>query len=164
MISMKLALSLTALLATAAAIQAGDVPSVPYPQAFRSWQNVRSIIIGPEHASFATRGGIHHYYANELALEGYRTGTFPDGSVIVDEGVLTRAGEGPGKGITFEGERRALDVMVKNARLYAATDGWGFEHFNGNETTGTLAADRRGQCLECHAKAQRDHVFSPIRP
>jgi hypothetical protein len=160
---MKLALSLTALLATAAAIQASGLPNVPYPHEFRSWQHVKSIVIGPEHASFAARGGIHHYYANELAMEGYRTGTFPDGSVIVDEGVLTKAGDGPAKGITLEGERRAIDVMVKNAGLYAATEGWGFEHFNGNEQTATLDAERRGKCLECHAKAQRDHVYSQVR-
>jgi cytochrome P460 len=161
---MKVALSLTALLAIAAAIPAGDLPTVPYPQAFRSWQHVKSIVIGPEHPSFETRGGIHHYYANALATEGYRTGTFPDGSVIVDEGVFTRAADGPAKGITLEGDRRSVDVMVKNTRLYAATDGWGFEHFNGNEQTATPDAARRGKCLECHAKAQRDHVYSQLRP
>jgi hypothetical protein len=161
---MKVALSMTALLAIAVAIPASDLPNVPYPQAFRSWQHVKSIVIGAEHPSFGKRGGIHHYYANELATEGYRSGTFPDGSVIVDEGVFTQAGDGPLRGITLETERRSVDVMVKNARLYAATDGWGFEHFKGNERTATLDATGRGQCLECHAKAQRDHVYSQIRP
>src|SRR5262245_57186038 len=32
--------------------------AVPYPQDFRSWQHVKSIVIEPEHPSFARRGGI----------------------------------------------------------------------------------------------------------
>jgi hypothetical protein len=153
-----------AMLATVTVIQAGDVAQVPYPQDFRSWQHVKSIVIEPEHPSFAVRGGIHHYYANELAMKGYRSGTFPNGSVIVDEGVFTKAGEAQGKGITLEGERRTLDVMIKNDRLYADTGGWGFDHFERNDRTGTPDASRRAKCAGCHATAQRDHVFSSVRP
>src|SRR5262245_44232341 len=63
----------------------GDQPPVPYPEGFRSWTVVKSLIVGPDHDSFAKRGGIHHYYANDKAVAGYRTGTFPDGSIVVDE-------------------------------------------------------------------------------
>jgi hypothetical protein len=151
-------------LATVTVIQAGDVPQVPYPQDFRSWQHVKSIVIGPEHTSFALRGGIHHYYANDLAMAGYRSGTFPNGSVIVDEAVFTKAGEDQAQGITLEGERRGLDVMIKNDRLYGDTGGWGFDHFDRDNRTGTLDASGRAKCAGCHAKAQRDHVFSSVRP
>jgi hypothetical protein len=157
-------LATAALLTATAAMQAGDPPAVPYPDGFRTWRQVRSIVVGPEHSSFAARGGIHHYYANDRAMEGYRTGTFPDGSVIVDEGVRTTDGEGPAKGILFEGDRRALDVMVKNDRLYKDSGGWGFEHFDGDARAGTLAASGRTTCFTCHAKAKRDHVFSSVRP
>lgn len=157
-------LGVTALLATAALSQAGDLPPVPYPKGFRSWQHVKSIVIGPEHPSFKARGGLHHYYANELAMKGYQTGTFPDGSVVVDEGVFAKAGEGPAAGITIEGDRRSLDVMVKNDRLYKDTGGWGFDHFDGDSTSGKLDANGRGSCHECHAKAKRDFVYSAVRP
>jgi hypothetical protein len=140
-------------------------PAIPFPDGYRSWQHVKSIVIGPEHRTFATRGGIHHYYANEKALEGYRTGTFPDGSVLVDEGVFTRDGEGQAKGILLEADRRSLDVMIKNDRLYKDTGGWGFDHFEGQERTGRLGASERVTCYECHAKRKdRDHVFSTLRP
>jgi hypothetical protein len=139
-------------------------PVVPYPQDFRSWQHVKSIIVGPGHSSFARRGGIHHYYANKEAIEGYRTGTFPNGSVVVDEGVFTKDGEGSAKGLVIEAGRRSLDVMVKNDRLYANSSGWGFEHFNGDERTGRLDAEGRGQCHDCHANSEHDFVFSTIRP
>src|SRR5688572_6703009 len=101
-----------------AVIGAQPAAAVPFPQDYRSWQHVRSIVVGAEHRSFASRGGIHHYYANPKAVEGYRTGRFPNGSIIVDEGVLTENGTGQMKGIVMEGHRRTLDVMIKNDRLY----------------------------------------------
>jgi hypothetical protein len=153
-----------ALLATAVVIWAEDQPPVPYPDGYRSWQHVKSIVIGPEHKSFPVRGGIHHYYANEKAMEGYRTGKFPNGSVIVDEAVFTRDGEGEAKGILLEGDRRGLDVMVKNDQIYKETGGWGFEHFELDNKTGLLPASNRAKCHGCHAKQKdRDHVFSAVR-
>jgi hypothetical protein len=157
--------SLTAVLIVAGAALAGQpAPAVPFPHGYRAWQHVKSIVVGPEHKSFPTRGGINHYYANHQAIEGYGTGRFPNGSVIVVEGVFTKDGEGQAKGIVLEGDRRFLDVMVKNDRLYQETGGWGFDHFEGQERTG-LAISDRSKCYECHAKSKgRDHVFTSIRP
>jgi hypothetical protein len=149
---------------TIAAVASQPASPVQFPHDYRSWQHVRTIVVGPENKSFATRGGIHHYYANKEAVEGYRTGRFPNGSVIVDEGVLTEDGAGPMKGIVLEGHRRSLDVMVKNDRLYSDTGGWGFEHFEGQETAGQTDAKRRTACFECHAnRKDHDYVFSAIR-
>jgi len=158
------ALLIAALLMAAGAIQAGDQPDVPYPTGFRSWQHVKSAMVGPEHKSFPNRGGFHHFYANNIAMEGYRTGKFPNGSVIVDEGVSTKEGEGGAKGIELEGERRSVDVMVKNDQLYAETGGWGFEHFEKDSKAGVLPASGRATCLACHSQQKdRDHVFSSVR-
>lgn len=139
--------------------------AVPFPDGYRSWQHVKSIVVSATHKSFSTRGGIHHYYANEKAAEGYRTGTFANGAVIVDENVFATEGDGPSTGILLEGRRRALDVMIKNDEWYTATGGWGFEHFNGDDRIGTLDAGRKQQCYACHATSRNgDHVFSRIRP
>lgn len=143
---------------------AQDEPPIPRPAGFRSWTHVRSLVVGPGHASFSKRGGIHHYYANDEAVAGYRAGTFPDGSIIVDEAVFTTDGEGRSKGLVFEGERRFLDVMVKDSRRYASTGGWGYEHFERDETAGSLTRSDRATCAACHAKAPTDHVFSRMRP
>jgi len=143
---------------------AEDRQPVPYPDGFRSWRHVKSLVVGPDHETFAKRGGIHHYYANEAAVAGYRAGSFPDGSVVVDEAVLTKDGEGRAKGITFEGERRFLDVMVKDSRRYASTGGWGYEHFERSETTGQLSQSDQAACSACHSKSPTDHVFSRLRP
>lgn len=137
---------------------------VPYPEGFRSWTHVKSLIVGPEHKSFAERGGIHHYYANEKATAGYSSGTFPDGSIIVDEAVFTKDGEGGAKGLVFEGERRALDVMVKDSGRYGATGGWGYEHFDRDDRSGRLSAEAQATCSACHSKSSTDHVYSKMRP
>jgi len=147
-----------------ATLFADDKQPVPYPEGFRSWRHVKSLVVGPDHETFAKRGGIHHYYANETAVAGYRAGSFPDGSVVVDEAVFTKDGEGRAKGITFEGERRFLDVMVKDSRRYASTGGWGYEHFERSETTGQLSGSDQAACSACHSKSPTDHVFSRIRP
>jgi hypothetical protein len=136
---------------------------VSYPDGFRSWTHVKSLIIGPDHESFSQRGGIHHYYANEKAVAGYRSGSFPDGSILVDEAVFTKNGEGRTKGLVFEGDRRFLDVMVKDSARYAGTGGWGYEHFDRDEKTGRLSSSDQATCSTCHAKAPSDHVYSRIR-
>ena len=134
-------------------------------QGFRSWQHVISDIVGPEAQSFPARGGIHHFYANAKAVEGYRTGKFSNGSILVDEGVFTRDGKGQAKGMVLEGERRSVDVMVKNDQLYQQTGGWGYEHFDRDSKTGTLSADARAKCHACHGtQKDRDSVFTRIRP
>jgi hypothetical protein len=143
---------------------AQDKASVPYPDGFRSWTHVKSLIVGPDHASFPKRGGIHHYYANDKAVAGYQTGTYPDGSIVVDEAVLTKDGEGSTKGLVFEGERRFLDVMVKNSGRYEGTGGWGYQHFDRDDKAGALSVADQAECSACHAKSPRDHVFSRIRP
>ncbi len=158
---------LAALLAAGVTIAIADQPASPavaFPEGYRSWQLVRSIIVGPEHRSFERRGGFHHYYANAQAVEGYRTGTFPDGAVIVDEAVWAKDGEGQAKGIQYEGDRRALDVMTKNAAAFKDTGGWGYEHFDGQDPAPRLNTEKRAACSECHAKAERDHVYTKIRP
>ena len=44
---------------------------------------MKSVLVGPASPAFPTEGGVHHIYANDLALQGYRTGRFPDGAVVV---------------------------------------------------------------------------------
>ena len=152
------------LLTTMVTLFAQDKTPVSYPDGFRAWTHVKSLIVGPDHESFPKRGGIHHYYANDKAVAGYRTGMFPDGSILVDEAVSMKDGEGRTRGLQFEGERRFLDVMVKDSHRYGNTGGWGYEHFERDDTTGRLSGSDQSTCSACHAKAQTDHVFSRIRP
>src|SRR5499427_3299009 len=81
----------------------------PFPKEFRKWAHVKSVLVGPQSPAFATEGGIHHIYANQKALQGYDSGKFPDGSVIVYD--LLETAEIAGN--TLEGPTRRVDVMVK---------------------------------------------------
>jgi Cytochrome P460 len=135
--------------------------SAPFPSEFRKWAHVKSALVGPQSAAFATEGGIHHIYANGKALEGYDTGKFPDGSVIVYDLLETKEIAGN----TIEGSTRRVDVMVKQHERYAATGGWEFLSFRGaNQTDGKLTAERQAICAGCHAtRKERDFVFSEFR-
>jgi Cytochrome P460 len=154
-----------AFLAAVLLAPAQEQPLVPYPAGFRSWHLVKTKVVGRESKSFPTRGGIHLFYANDQAVEGYRTGSFPDGSAIVDEIVALEEGEGDRKGNFTEGERRSLDFMIKNAERYKDAAGWGFEVFEGDSRTGKLDANARAQCSACHSQQnETDSVFSKVRP
>jgi hypothetical protein len=134
---------------------------VPYPVGYRKWARVTSALIGPQNPAYKDSGGIHHIYANEKAMEGYRAGRFPDGSVLVFELLETRESAG----VTTEGPRRRVGVMVKESKLYAGTGGWGFESFNGDsQTERRLNAEGRVACFKCHEpQKDRDFVFSEFR-
>lgn len=126
-----------------------------FPKEFRKWAHVKSVLVGSQSAAFATEGGIHHIYANEKALEGYDTGKFPEGSVIVYDLLETKEIAGN----TIEGPTRRVDVMVKQSELYRTTGGWKFMSFpGGNPTEGKLTAERQATCSACHAN-RKDHDF-----
>src|SRR5580658_2437148 len=92
--------------------------SVPYPSGYRTWAVTRSFI-----AKDGPNAGFHHYYANPQALEGFATGKFPDGAVLVDERLeVDQNGRG-----NFEGKRIAINVMRKDSGRYSETGGWGFD-------------------------------------
>jgi hypothetical protein len=132
-----LMLSLIAVLIVsfASSAQTDEAPS--FPKEFRKWAHVKSVLVGPQSAAFATEGGIHHIYANDKALEGYDSGTFPDGSVIVYDLLETKEVAGN----TIESQTRRVDVMVKQNDRYASTGGWEFMSFSGNnQTNGKLTA------------------------
>jgi hypothetical protein len=158
---MKHPLAALTLLACTAPALAADAPQVPYPDGYRSWHHVKSMLIQEGHPLFASFGGIHHLYANPKALEGYESGTFPDGSVIVFDLLEAPAAD---HAIT-EGPRKVVGVMHKDSKLYAATGGWGFEGFGGgDETKRVVGANAASACFACHtAQKDRDYVFSSSR-
>jgi hypothetical protein len=133
---------------------------IPFPESYRTWAHVKSTIIGPENPGFANNGGLHHFYANPAAMEGYRTGKFADGAILIDDLVELKA---DGTGVSREGARRRVAVMLKDSGRFATTGGWGFEIFKADTKEGSLNADGRNACFACHQKAEHS-VFSSYRP
>ncbi|GAA4405815.1 cytochrome P460 family protein [Quisquiliibacterium transsilvanicum] len=155
------AVAAVAVLACAAPARSADAPQVPYPDAYRDWRHVKTMVIQAGHPLHESFGGIHHVYANRKALDGYRTGKFPDGSVIVLDLLEAPAAD---SGIT-EGARKLAGVMHKDARKYATTGGWGYEAFGaGDRNKRMVGANAATACHACHV-AQKDHgyVFSTTR-
>lgn len=146
---------------TGAFALAADSPQVAFPDDYRDWTHVKSMIISEGHPLFAAFGGIHHLYANDKALRGYRSGEFPDGAVIVFD-LLEAKQDG---NATVEGARKVLGVMEKDSRRFADTGGWGFEGFGGGDRSKrVVGANAKQACFACHAaKADSDHVFSEWR-
>jgi len=129
------------------------------PEGYRNWTHVKTAISNP---SFATHSGFHHIYANPKAIEGYKTGKFPDGSIIVFdvlESVPQKSGD------IYEGKRKLIDVMVKNSIQFKETGGWGYEEFIYNDSLETKALHpAKNQCFSCHNnQKEKDYIFSIYR-
>jgi hypothetical protein len=142
-------------------LAAGRVQApVPYPEGYRSWRHVKSMVILEGHPLADPFAGIHHVYANGKAMRGLETGRYADGSVLVFD--LLEAV--PEEGAYVEGARKLIGVMHKNARRYAATDGWGFEAFAADSKTGRLPTNNGRDCHLCHTDAKENElVFTAIR-
>ncbi|MBS0516868.1 MAG: cytochrome P460 family protein [Proteobacteria bacterium] len=150
----------TALLSLTAPALAGE-RDVPYPEGYRDWHHVKSMVIQEGHPLFAAFGGIHHIYANKTALEGYRSGKFPDGAVIVFDLLDAQSVDHA----IVEGTRKVVGVMHKDERRYAATGGWGFEGFGGGDRNQRAVGDKAATaCFACHApQKDHDYVYSALR-
>jgi len=140
-----------------------EPPRVAFPEGYRGWFHVKSATVNEGNRAFAKFGGIHHIYANALAVNGFTVRVFPDGAVIVFD-VLEFKTNVDKTGT--EGVRRFVDVMAKDALRFKDTGGWGFEEFQGEvRTEGSLSDAAAATCAACHAsRKDHDSVFSSIRP
>lgn len=111
--------------AASAVAQDAETAKVDYPTGYRDWTHVKSMVIQPGHQLYESFGGIHHIYANQSALEGYRTGSFADGSVIIFDLLEATAAdnaitEGKCKvgGISARRRKRAVSVGRQSRRPF----------------------------------------------
>ena len=154
-------MSVLALLAGVAAAPAviADSSTLAYPEGYRSWDHVKSMVINKGHPLFDAVGGIHNTYGNPKAIQGYQANKrFADGSVIVFD--LFEAVDQDNT--VSEGGRKAVVVMAKDAKKFKATDGWGYEVFA--DKKGTLDAKGQADCHACHTQQKgKDFIFSALR-
>lgn len=156
-----LSLSLFAVILVGATILFGfSNDEVKYPEGYRNWAHIKTLILEKGHPLYDAFGGIHHIYANKTALEGYKLGNkFKDGSVIVFDLLETVSADNA----IAEGNRKVVGVMEKNSKKYKETGGWGFEGFKGN-TKERVVKNMYGECFSCHlSQKDKDYVFSEYR-
>jgi hypothetical protein len=118
----------------------------------------------------------HHVYVEEKNLDVYlKTGSFPEGTVIVKE--LTRVlnptfpdgsrTEPSGRGY-FNGEFNGMDVTVKDSERFANTNGWGFFNFGHHPLPYAESAKEASaaECAGCHASfvAKTDMTWVQFYP
>ncbi|BBA37419.1 uncharacterized protein sS8_5502 [Methylocaldum marinum] len=133
---------------------------VTYPEGYRDWTHVKSMVIQPGHSLYDSFGGIHHIYVNDkgrnVMIEG---GSYPDGAVLIFD-LLEAKSE---NNAIVEGKRKVLGVMEKDSKKYKDTGGWGFEGFKG-DTRERVVTDAKSACFSCHEpQKQSDYVFSTYR-
>lgn len=134
--------------------------SVQYPEDFRLWVHVgTAVIMAGANPQLLSEEGMHHIFANQKAVDGYSSGDFADGSIIVYE--LREAQQK--NGAIFEGDRKRVDVMIKDSSLCKDTGGWRFERFWGTDQTQNAIHDLGTSCFQCHSKANaHGFVFSQL--
>ena len=153
--------ALWASIAGTAALGSSAPGAIGFPEGYRHWTHVRSAIGHPPPGNPRLRfDGLHHIYANDIAVAGYRTGAFDDGAVLV----FDRFGVNADSRRIEPTERLSIDVMVRDSARFAKSGGWGFERFAGNDMR-TRAIDEleRQQCVTCHRRVEgRGMVFSRL--
>lgn len=133
----------------------------PYPNGNRRWVHVSSQLIGLLNPMHARLGGIHHVYANVLAMQGLETGRYADGATFVFPVLHVATTDD----VTCETIRRLPNVMVKDREKFAETSGWVDEEFTGDSREPALDPQRRAECATRQVRrVTRDHVFRVFRP
>jgi hypothetical protein len=133
------------------------------PSGFRDWQ---LISVAHEAGNLNSLGAM---LGNDIAMKAYRDKTlpYPDGTIIaaLHYSHLPNAENNAvfGKVQSFTpGPPSNYQFMVKDAKKYAATGGWGFGSFTPAGKSFTDAQMKT--CAPCHAKASRDGVFTTYAP
>ena len=131
------------------------------PTGYRAW-----VFLGAPLTPNALNNGkagfpeYHHVYVEKKNVDAWqKTGTFPEGTVIVKE--LTRVlnptfpdgsrKEPSGRGY-FNGEYNGIDVSVKDSKRFAGTNGWGYFTFGHHPLpyAETAAESPVTECAGCH--------------
>ena len=133
---------------------------VSYPEGYRDWTHVKSMVIQPGHSLEDPFAGIHHIYANEKAAKGMANGRYESGAVLVFD-LLNY--DDVGNALT-ESNRKFIGVMEYSKQAFDATGGWGFEAFAGDSRTDRLVDDGGKSCFGCHMTAKdAAYVFTTYR-
>jgi len=134
---------------------------LPDPTVFRKW-----VFLGAPTTPNGLNNGkanfpeFHHVYVEQKNLDAYlKTGTFPEGTMLVKE--LTRVlnpafpdgsrKEPSGRGY-FNGEFNGIDLSIKDSKRFTKTNGWGYFTFGHHPLPYAEVAEEASpsECAGCH--------------
>jgi hypothetical protein len=144
------------------ALSADDIK--PPPPDYRQWFHVNTMIIDKDSPLFKDLGGMHNVYVNAVGLPALKKGgPYPDKTMFVTDLHDFTVTDGS----YVEGARKGVAVMVKDAKKFASTGGWGFQVFAGpdTKTAKPIVTDPVKMCFECHEpKKDQGYVYSTYIP
>jgi len=128
---------------------------IDYNQDWRNWTAIST-------SDRFDNGSMRIIYGNDIAVNAIKNkqiNPFPDGAVLVKAAWQEQLGK---DGIAHTGQFIQVEFMIKDAKKYAATDGWGWARWKGadlkpygNDTAFTT------ECTNCHKPAENnDYVFT----
>src|SRR5262245_30335184 len=147
-----------------------DGELIPFgPDVYREWVFVGTPItpndLNDGQAAFPE---FHNVYINPFAWrEWKKSGTYPEGTVMVKELVNVGAKQAPSGNGYFEGEFTGLEMSVKDSKRFPAeAKGWGYFSFGHKYPLKKRAPPNMvTSCAQCHvANAASDMVFSQYYP
>ena len=107
---------------------------------------------------------------NDVAIKAAREGalSYPDGAIIAriawsyDRLEESEKAFGRAQSFVAGPPKNGVQFMVKDARKYASTGGWGYAQFNDGKPASEAV---HNTCFACHAiVAARDFVFNRYAP
>jgi hypothetical protein len=107
---------------------------------------------------------------NDVAIKTYREGKvpFPDGTIIArlawsyDSSEENNKAFGRSQSFVAGPPKNGIQFMVKDAKKYAATGGWGFAQFDNGKPAGEAVIKA---CFPCHEPVKaHDFVFTHYAP
>jgi len=139
-----------ALLAATAADIVAAPTGVTIPKGYRNWQ-----VVAPSQRD--DKDEIRVILGNNMAMKAVRTKQlpFPDGAILAKL-AWKRAKSAEFDKTFVPGEPQRIEFMVKDAKKYAATGGWGFGRF----VNGAPADEKEhGTCWPCHESNVKGNDF-----
>ncbi len=135
-----------------AAKPASPIYGVTVPDGYRDWRLVAPAL------EDAPLNELRAVLGNDLAVKAFRDGTlpFPDGTVLVK---LAWERKHYFDTATVPGPATTVQVMVKDAKRYPDTGGWGFGRFIDGKPVDAAQHQTCFACHEARVKA-RDFVFT----
>lgn len=143
-------------------LHAEPADTIEPPTGYRHWFHVNTMIVDKASPLFDQLGGMHNVYVNAIGEEALKKGgPYPDGTIFATDLHEFTVQDGS----YVEGPQKVLAVMVKDAKKYQSTGGWGFQLFSGGDAKKPLVTDAAKQCFGCHEpRKDHDYVFSTYIP
>ena len=143
---------------------AASADDIKLPTGYRQWFHVNTMVVSKDSPLFDAIGGMHNIYINTAGGAALKKGgPYPDRTMFVTDLHDFTVTDGS----YVEGTRKGLAVMVKDAKKFASTGGWGFQVFAGPDpkTAKPIITDPAKQCYACHEpKKDQGYVYSTYIP